>query len=384
MAKYGLIIQPKSHALSLEIFNLPEVKSVWQVTAKNVGQKSSFIIESGNKKNQLNFQQGLNYVSAFRQLVKIIPKNFYVDLVTIGHPVASLGPQSAMLSVLGKPILKELKKWSGLAPASSFASLEILNESLNVFPKLKQWVISDNAWFNHLPPKAAYSALPVKIQDKFNLQKIGYQGLVHQFLFQAAASKLKIANQKINALTIYLNANCSLCLIQNGQVTDTTSGFGLTAGLFGATTSGSLDPQLITYLLDQGYTLKEIKSLLADESGWFGLSGLLDLKDVLRAAGFVVAGFNPKTAYSAEQKKRARLALAMFVYQLQKVIGGFSAVATNLQAIVWGGPIGEGSEVIRRLIWGGLHLGFKPKNLIVKVNEAVLMAKLLLTNTKTI
>jgi acetate kinase len=242
MAKYGLIIQPKSHTLSLEIFKFPEIKSIWRASAKNLNQKNSFIIESANQKNQLNFQQGLNFVSAFRQLVKIIPKNIYGDLIVVGHPVVNLGPQSAILSILNKSVLKQLKRWLGLAPTDSLTSLAILTESLNIFPGLKQWVISDTAFFNHLPLKAALCALPIKIQEKFNLQKIGQQGLVHQFLLQATANKLKVASQKLNVVTIYLNTNCSICLMQNGQVIDTTGGFGLTAGLFAATTSGSLDP----------------------------------------------------------------------------------------------------------------------------------------------
>ncbi|MCX6784580.1 MAG: hypothetical protein NTV81_01430 [Candidatus Komeilibacteria bacterium] len=384
MSKYLAVIIPGNSSLALELFELPKLKSVWQAKAEQLNQKNSFIVERGIKKNQLNFQQGLTYSAAFKQLVKLIPKEIYGQITTIGHQVMALGPEPAMISVVNKDLLKKLRQWSFLAPSYNETSQIILPASFNAFPKAKQWAVADSAFLNSLPLKAKTYALPAKITNRFNLKKIGYQGLVHQFLLKATANKLKTSESKVNIITIQLGNISSVCLIQNGRAVDVSFGLSLSSGLSGARQLGDADPYLMIYLLEQGYTTKELKALLFQESGWLGVCGLVDFRDILQAAGFVVNNYKTKIKYSPAQKSGARLALEIFIYQLQKTIGSFSAVAGSLQAIVWGGTIGCQSEVVRKLVWGGLHLAQKPKNFVVAVDEAALITQLLLANTKTI
>ena len=80
--------------------------------------------------------------------------------------------------------------------------------------------------------------------------------------------------------------------------------------------------------------------------GDFGVRTLLDgdMRDALAAAD---AG-----------NERAKLAIEMYVYRVQKAIGSYYAAMTRTDAVVMSAGIGENSAELRELIFEGLaHMG---------------------------
>ena len=63
-------------------------------------------------------------------------------------------------------------------------------------------------------------------------------------------------------------------------------GFTPLAGVMMGTRSGSFDPSVISFLIEQhGYTIEQIDELLNKKSGILGISGVSsDFRDVLEAA----------------------------------------------------------------------------------------------------
>lgn len=131
-----------------------------------------------------------------------------------------------------------------------------------------------------------------------------------------------------------------------GSSIDTTMGFTPLEGLMMGTRSGSIDPAILTYIMRrEGISFDEMDAVLNRESGVLGVSGLsADMRDVLAAAD---AG-----------NEQARLAIDMYVYRVQKAIGGFYAAMTRTDAVVMTAGIGENSAELRELIFDGLaHMG---------------------------
>ena len=102
------------------------------------------------------------------------------------------------------------------------------------------------------------------------------------------------------------------------------------------TRSGSIDPAILTYIMRrEGISFDEMDAVLNRESGVLGVSGLsADMRDVLAAAD---AG-----------NEQARLAIDMYVYRVQKAIGGFYAAMTRTDAVVMTAGIGENDWSIRK------------------------------------
>src|SRR5262249_26876427 len=137
-----------------------------------------------------------------------------------------------------------------------------------------------------------------------------------------------------------------MCAIDAGRSIATTMGFTAVDGLMMGTRPGSLDPGVILYLMDHcRFGAREVEKLLYDQSGLLGVSGFSsDMRALLTS-----------------NDSRAKLAIALFCYRIQRDLGSLAAALGGLDAIVFTGGIGENSPAIRERIccnatWLGVEL----------------------------
>src|SRR5258708_23777201 len=90
----------------------------------------------------------------------------------------------------------------------------------------------------------------------------------------------------------------------------------------------------------RGWSGEEVRSQLASEGGLAGLSGIAggDVRDL-----------------EASDTEAARLALAVFSYQVKKTIGAYAAAMGGLDAVAFTGGIGENSAGLRLACCQGLE-----------------------------
>ncbi|HEU4416192.1 MAG TPA: acetate/propionate family kinase, partial [Candidatus Angelobacter sp.] len=106
-----------------------------------------------------------------------------------------------------------------------------------------------------------------------------------------------------------------------------------TGGFMMGTRSGDLDPGLLLYLSQQGYSRDQLDDLLNRHAGLKGVSGRTsEMKELLDERSS-----NPAAA----------LAVEMFCYQARKFIGAYAAVLGGLDTLVFTGGIGEHSPAVR-------------------------------------
>jgi acetate kinase len=128
-------------------------------------------------------------------------------------------------------------------------------------------------------------------------------------------------------------------------------GFSPLEGLVMATRSGDLDPGILLYLLrEAGMPLAELDALLNQESGLLGLSGVSG--DVSRLL--------------ATDSDAARLALDVYCRRITRYIGAFLALLGGVDAIIFGGGVGENVPVIRARVLA--TLGFAGVNVDAAAN----------------
>jgi acetate kinase len=124
-------------------------------------------------------------------------------------------------------------------------------------------------------------------------------------------------------------------------------GFTPLEGLIMGTRSGDLDAGAVLHMARQGRSWQEIDGELNRESGLLGLSGVSD--DVRELLALEDAGH-----------AGAALALTAYCHRIRKYVGAYTAVLGGLDALVFGGGIGENAPRIRARICAGFEwLGLK-------------------------
>jgi len=130
--------------------------------------------------------------------------------------------------------------------------------------------------------------------------------------------------------------------VDHGRSVDTTMGFTPAEGLIMGTRCGDVDAGVLAFLeRTEGLTASQSEELINKKSGLLGLSGISsDMREILKAAD---AG-----------NARALLALKTFCYRVRKYIGSYVAAMGGLDAVVFTGGVGQGSDVVRALALQGL------------------------------
>ncbi|HJU29261.1 MAG TPA: acetate kinase, partial [Candidatus Binataceae bacterium] len=110
-----------------------------------------------------------------------------------------------------------------------------------------------------------------------------------------------------------------------------------------ATRSGDLDPAIFSYLASSEHLAPDaVERMLNHDSGLRGVSGLSDDMRELEAA-------------AARGHPDAALAIEMFCYRARKYIGAYMAALGRVDAVVFGGGIGEHADTVRARICAGMQ-----------------------------
>jgi acetate kinase len=142
-------------------------------------------------------------------------------------------------------------------------------------------------------------------------------------------------------VTCHLGAGASLAAVQSGRSVDTTMGFTPLEGLAMATRSGSVDPGLLMWLLENTeLDERQMAHALEHESGMLALAGTADMRSI------VTAGAGGDT--------HAELALEVYVHRLRAGIAAMAAAMDGLDAVAWTGGVGEHAPAIRAAASSGL------------------------------
>jgi acetate kinase len=277
----------------------------------------------------------------------------------VGHRIVHGGERFRSAVRLDPEVLAALHELTALAPLHQPKSLEAIEVVSSALPDVPGVACFDTAFHATLPPAAATYALPREWRERYGVRRYGFHGLSHAYAAGQARERLPDARRVV---TCHLGAGASLCAVLDGRSVDTTMGFTPLEGLAMATRSGSVDPGLLLWLLDQaGVAPRDMAEALEHESGMKGLAGTSDMRELLE-----------------RDDAEARLAVDVYIHRLRAGIGAMAASLGGLDALVFTGGVGEGSARIRELACTGLaHLGV-PEHvevLVVRAREDLEIAR---------
>ena len=270
-----------------------------------------------------------------------------------------------------KDNLPELEKISRFAPMHNPFNILGIKICQEIFKNVPQFAVFDTEFFYDLPEKACTYALPQTISRDFFFRRYGFHGISHEYVAKKVAEKLKKPFEKLKLITCHLGGGASITAIKNGKAVDTSMGFTPLEGLVMMTRPGNIDAGIVLELAKK-YGVEKTSEILNKESGVKGICREGDMLRVLEKTR------NPEES----ERRRAKLALDVFVYSIQKYIGSYFAILGGCDALAFTGAIGSGSAKIRNMICRDLNILNKTKVLAIKTDEELAVAQKLLNLSK--
>lgn len=267
------------------------------------------------------------------------------EIDAVGHRVVHGAEEFASSCLVTDAVLKALEKCTPLAPLHNPPNIIGINACKEAMPGTPMVAVFDTAFHQTIPAKAYMYALPYEYYEKYGIRKYGFHGTSHKFVAQEAAKFLGKKPEELKIITCHLGNGSSISAVDRGKCVDTSMGFTPLDGVPMGTRTGAMDPAVVTYLLNQGMSDKEVDKVMNKESGVYGISGVSsDFRDLCSAA--------------ADGNERAQLALDMFAYRVKQYIGAYAAAMNGVDAVVMTAGVGENDSYTRSLILDGLdYLG---------------------------
>ncbi len=234
----------------------------------------------------------------------------------VGHRIVHGGVRFREAVLIDGTVESELRALVALAPLHQPKSLAALDPVSRALPVVAAVACFDTAFHATLPAAAHTYALPSAWRQRWGLRRYGFHGLSHAWIARRAVELLGGGAARLRIVSCHLGAGTSLCAIAEGRSVDTTMGFTSLEGLVMATRSGSVDPGLLLWLMEQtGMAELELARALEHESGLLGLAGSADMREVLGRAG--------------NGEESAQPALNVYVHRLR---AGIAAMGRRLEA----------------------------------------------------
>ena len=265
-------------------------------------------------------------------------------LIAVGHRVIHGGSDLTKPLRINRELVAKFEEFIPLAPLHQPHSLAPIRFLLENAPDLPQVACFDTSFHRTIPQVSQLFALPLEYYET-GVRRWGFHGLSYEFI----ASVLPDYDNKAShgrTVVLHLGNGASMCAMNNSRSVACSMGFCAVDGLMMGTRSGSLDPGVILYLITQrGMSAGEVERLIYTKSGLLGVSGITsDMRALL-----------------SSDDPRAKLAIDLYVYRIQKELGSLAAALKGLDALVFTGGIGENAETLRTRVcrdagWMGVEL----------------------------
>jgi acetate kinase len=255
----------------------------------------------------------------------------------VAHRVVHGGPAHVVPERIDDQLVADLRDLVDFAPLHLPGDLDSIEAVRARWPGVPHVACFDTAFHSTLAPAAHRLPVPDAV-TAMGVRRYGFHGLSVQHVVDTVPGLGR-------AVVAHLGGGCSVTAVVGGRSVQTSMTFSPTGGLPSVSRSGDLDPEILLFLLDRGWTTAELRSLVDRSSGLAGMSG--GLTDVAEL-----------TARAAAGDPACRLALEVFTTAVATTVAGYTAVLGGLDTLVFTGGIGEHSAVVREAVTDRLlHLG---------------------------
>jgi acetate kinase len=279
----------------------------------------------------------------------------------VGHRVVHGGTRFRSAVRVDDRVLKGIEALAEFAPLHNPVAAATIRAARSALPNAPQVAAFDTAFHATLSEEQFLYPVPWEWHRAYGIRRFGFHGLSVEWSIGRAAELLGRPAGGLALVVAHLGSGCSVTAVRNGRSVATSMGLTPMEGVMMGTRSGSIDPGILLYMLrTRRAGWRQLEEALDHQSGLVGVFGrAAGMREIEKAAG--------------EGKRRAQLAIDMFV---SRAAAGIAAVATalpQLDALVFTGGIGEHSASVRSAIVGRLApLGINPVPAADVRNDAII------------
>mgnify|MGYP006273321055 FL=1 len=338
-----LVINCGSSSLKYEVYEMPRRTSIARGNVERIGQESGHVSQEGINGSISKSAAVPDHKAAVALMGESLTDQHngvlesLDEIAGVGHRVVHGGEKYSASVVIDEKVIAAIEENVELAPLHNPVNLTGIREAMELLPDRKQVAVFDTAFHQTLPPSAYLYGLPREFYDKYRIRRYGFHGTSHRFVATEAIKFVKRAVENTNVISCHLGNGASITAIQNGRSVDTSMGFTPLEGLMMGTRSGDVDPAILLFLLERGFTAEQLNEVLNKQSGLLGLSQISnDLRDLEEAAD--------------RGDRNAIEALDVYAYRIRKYIGAYTANIVKVDILVFTGGIGQHGARMRERI----------------------------------
>ena len=344
-----LVLNCGSSSIKYKLYDMNGQKELASGGIEKIGLPDSFLkftLSDGSK--QVITQEIKEHTAGIELILKTLTDAKYgaiksLDQIdAVGHRVVHGGDKFCSSVVINQEVIDKIEECVDLAPLHNPANLKGIFAIQKILPKVPQVAVFDTSFHQTMPSYAYIYALPHDYYEKYGVRRYGFHGTSHRYVAKRGCEFLGLDLENSRIITAHIGNGGSITAIKNGKSIDTSMGMTPVEGLMMGSRSGSVDPGVLTYLMDkENLSTQQINDIINKKSGLVGVSGVSsDMRDIENAI--------------EQGNERARLAMDMYFYYILKYISGYIAVLGGVDAIIFTGGVGENQPIMRKYVCDSL------------------------------
>ena len=339
MAKV-MTINSGSSSLKFKLYEMPEEKVLCSGNCERIGLADGiFTIKYDGKKDQ-TFPVFPNHAVAAKTVVdalveKGIIKSFD-EIEAAGHRIVQGGKYFSKSAFFDEDTEKKIESLIPLAPLHNAAHLTCFKAFKQVLPNCKHIAVFDTAFHQTMEPQDYVFPIPYELTEKYDIRRYGAHGTSHKYLAQKSAEYLRgLENQRV--ISCHIGSGASITAIKNGKCVATSMGLTPLGGIMMGTRTGDMDPSVFNYVVTvTGKSAEEVYQMFNKQSGFAGVGGSSDSRDILAAA--------------EKGDKRCILAHDLYVRRICDYIGQYYVRLGGCDMIIFSAGVGENEPRTRKAV----------------------------------
>lgn len=359
-----LVVNAGSSSLKFQLFEMPEEKVIISGYIEKVGIEGSFWNTKVNGEKIKGEKDLKNHTEAVQVMLDELLKYHAVESLDeikgVGHRVLHGGEKysdSILIDNEAIQSIKDLMKLGPLHHPGNLAGIEAMQKAL---PEVPMVAVYDTAFHQTMPKYNFMYPVPMEWYEKYGVRKYGFHGTSHKYITQEMKHLLN--KDDVNLIIAHIGSGGSLSAVKDGKCYDTTMGLTPLDGIMMGTRSGSIDPSILEYVCKESWMdISEVTNALNKKSGYLGISGYSDSRDVEQAA--------------LRGEENAKLAQRMYNDRVAKFIAQYYIeLEGKVDAIVFTAGVGENgtefrADVLNKLAPLGIKLNVEANNNIASYKE---------------
>ena len=359
-----LVVNAGSSSLKFQLFEMPEEKVIISGYIEKVGIEGSFWNTKINGEKIRGEKDLKNHTEAVQVMLDELLKYHAVESLDeikgVGHRVLHGGEKYSDSILIDDEVVQSVKDLMKLGPLHHPGNLAGIEAMQKALPEVPMVAVYDTAFHQTMPKYNFIYPVPMEWYEKYGVRKYGFHGTSHKYVTQEMKHLLN--KEDVNLIIAHIGSGGSLSAVKDGKCYDTTMGLTPLDGIMMGTRSGSIDPSILEYVCkESGMDISEVTNALNKKSGYLGISGYSDSRDVEQAA--------------LRGEENAKLAQRMYNDRVAKFIAQYYIeLEGKVDAIVFTAGVGENgtefrADVLAKLAPLGIKLNVEANNNIASYKE---------------